>query len=1043
MEMTKTNCNKFFARFLLLITVGTGAVGYSDETVFTNNNSITNKLLSVDVFENTGKFYIKTDKETEYNFFDLKKFVNSGLFQFNQNLVIENSVPLSEGLLPERKPLEVFENKVGGRILAERTENEFGYVSISANVIKNQGNIITTNSNSILLRGQDVDLSRGVVNVKSGSDYEAGLDVNGEAKNHGILGGYLDKRFGTQFLPDWGIYDVYWDVGSIGGNPQAYGSDLGASILTPSFFPQELVSPKNLIYNNYDLYEEPMRPLRQPLDAYGRYINWSIVGATGFTRRIDRQGDVFKPYVNFERWYFGGGDSPEEHWYSQGVFLLSRNESVGVTPRIYSSDGFYGGELGPLQTTIIEIKTSVTNKVEEINETSTVYLASELGNVYPAATLITNVQSTVDRPTFMPSTTWITRKINDEFDDGVRPNSSIESYPHLGAFGGAPSAINYASYGIRFTNVLSRLHLGTETIVDIPGNVDQLGQKIGQIQPGSVIIEAENLTLEAAKIRAEGNLKIKANNLISSENAILDCQNISLDIGSTKGLLIIEDLVPDEVYRFGGSMEIYDATWTSSFVTNVVTVTDPDTDPPTIETEQRTIPWHFKMLAIDLDSSTTNQVHVQSLKLSGDDIIIRDKIRLQGELVLQSKSVTFDNDFLVIPTLNKTFRWDQTVAQGVISLTNNAVLTIPGDVEMGQPDNRYKSFSNSGTNTTQNLSIFTEYFNNSGGMHVDGSMSLDSKFVSMSDSVLDVSENSRIKANFVKLRNVTNTVGGILTLDVSDVLVDGSNNSTNLFYIGTGLESVSESSSGKLLNSQFFLEAKSYKSIPVLWNSSEDKGPSLSGYENNRAIGKLSLTNGYLGEFHFKSTKAKSAVYVDKLIFEGLTENSLATNKLDLLNIDDGVTVYFAASNLPEEKIDGMQNAKLRWVKEYAGGYSSMPLYFPGLNKSIFVNRAYRRSRIFDSDGDGIANGFDPTPFGDGRPVMTIAGRSIEWLSVPNTTYQVQYTQKLGQWANWQELGKIKSHDMLFDALRYKIPADLIPPNSGLESIYIRVVALD
>ena len=448
----------------------------------------------------------------------------------------------------------------------------------------------------------------------------------------------------------------------------------------------------------------------------------------------------------------------------------------------------------------------------------------------------------------MPSTTWMTRKINDEFDKGVRPNSSIEAYPHLGAFGSPPSAINYASYGIRFTNVLSRLHLGTETIVDIEGNVDSLGQRIDQIQPGSVVIEAENLMLEAAKIRAEGNLKIKANNLISSENAILDCQNISLDIGSTKGLLIIEDLVPDEVYRFGGSMEIYDATWTSSFVTNIVTVTDPDTDPPTIETEQRTIPWHFKMLAIYLDSSTTNEVHVQSLKLSGDDIIIRDKIRLRGELVLQSKSVTFDNDFLVIPSLNKTFRWDQTVAQGVIAITNNAVLTIPGDVEMGQPDNRYKSFSNSGTNTTQNLSLFSAYFNNSGGMFVDGSMSLDSKFVSMSDSVLDVSGNFRIKSNFVKLRNATNMVGGILTLDVSDVLVDGSNNSTNLFYIGTGLESVSESSSGKLLNSQFYLEAKSYQSIPVLWNSSEDKGPSLNGYEDNRAIGKLSLTNGYLGD---------------------------------------------------------------------------------------------------------------------------------------------------------------------------------------------------
>ena len=39
MEMTKTNCNKIFTRFLLLVTVGTGTAGYSDETVFTNNNS--------------------------------------------------------------------------------------------------------------------------------------------------------------------------------------------------------------------------------------------------------------------------------------------------------------------------------------------------------------------------------------------------------------------------------------------------------------------------------------------------------------------------------------------------------------------------------------------------------------------------------------------------------------------------------------------------------------------------------------------------------------------------------------------------------------------------------------------------------------------------------------------------------------------------------------------------------------------------------------------------------------------------------------------
>ena len=89
----------------------------------------------------------------------------------------------------------------------------------------------------------------------------------------------------------------------------------------------------------------------------------------------------------------------------------------------------------------------------------------------------------------------------------------------------------------------------------------RLVREIDQTQPGSVVIDARDLNLEAAKIRAEGNLKIKADNLISSKNAILDCQNISLDIGSAGRLLLIEDLIADEVYRFGGSLELYEAAW--------------------------------------------------------------------------------------------------------------------------------------------------------------------------------------------------------------------------------------------------------------------------------------------------------------------------------------------------------------------------------------------------------------------------------------------------------------------------------------------------
>jgi hypothetical protein len=1041
METTKTNCNKFFARFLLLVAVGTGTAGYSDETVFTNNNSITNKLLSVEKFVNNGKFYITLDDGVEYNFFNLKKFVNSGLFEFNQNLVIEDTLPVEGGSInPEVEPLDSFENKVGGRIVADREENDFGYIAIVAKDIKNQGTIVATNSNSILLKGDNIDLSRGVLNIRTGSDYQAGLNSVGEPRYIGNVGNYLNKRVGGSVSMQWGLQDIYWGVGAatvVGGSgTYGIGTDLGAEVQSPTISATELVTPRNLIYNNYDLYEEPM-PLKYPIDYYGAYYPWAIVSVAGFSRRIDRQGTVFKPYVNFSQAYFGSADNPEEHWYGQAMFVLNRNESVTVTPRLNQNDGVYLGTLGPLHSSVLEIKTSVTNRVEEINETSTIYAISELGNVYGSATLLTNMQRTVAKSTWIPSTLVLSRNINNEFDGGLSVNSSIEAYPFSGVFGAGYNenvTVNWTTYGFQFTNVLSRVELTTETTVDIEGNVDSFGKEINQTQPGSVVIEARDLNLEAAKIRAEGNLKIKADNLISSKNAILDCQNISLDIGSTGRLLVIENLIEDEVYRFGGSLEIYEAAWNDTWRYLILN----DADPP--EEEVVTVPFHYKTLYVDLDSSMTNQVLVQSLRLKGDDVIIRDKVRLAGELILRSRSVTFDDDFEVIPNPDKSFKWDETVVPGVISITNNAAFRIPGDVIMGKAEEPYEIFNNTGTNATQNLTIYAKNFSNAGGMFVDGSFELNSKYINTSDSALNVRENVQINGDYFKLRNSTNMVGGMLNMNVSNLMVDGGNNTTNWFYVGNGISSEAESNSGKLLNSQFFLSADSYKSVPVRWNSSKDKGPVYEGYVDNRAIGLLSLTNSYLGVFEIANTTgSKKAIYVDKLVLEGLTENALLTNKLDQLNIKDGMTLYFAASNLPEEKLDGMRDGKLRWVKDFAGQYSSMPLYLPGSAETVMVNRAHRRSRIFDTDGDGVANGFDPTPFGDGRAKMQVKGRLIEWLGIPNKMYRVEYTEKLGDQAKWRKLSSIKNNKTVFHSMSFEIPRALIAPDQGTGAVYIRV----
>ena len=59
-----------------------------------------------------------------------------------------------------------------------------------------------------------------------------------------------------------------------------------------------------------------------------------------------------------------------------------------------------------------------------------------------------------------------------------------------------------------------------------------------------------------------------------------------------------------------------------------------------------------------------------------------------------------------------------------------------------------------------------------------------------------------------------------------------------------------------------------------------------------------------------------------------------------ILDIKEGFKVYFASSNLPAEEIDGMYDGRLRWVKEYPGHNSSMPLYISGTDKTIRVNRS-------------------------------------------------------------------------------------------------------
>ena len=190
----------------------------------------------------------------------------------------------------------------------------------------------------------------------------------------------------------------------------------------------------------------------------------------------------------------------------------------------------------------------------------------------------------------------------------------------------------------------------------------------------------------------------------------------------------------------------------------------------------------------------------------------------------------------------------------------------------------------------------------------------------------------------------------------------------------------------------------------------------------------------------------KNAIYVDYLEFEGRSESELydrdtLINTFPEILLSENFSIYFASSNLPEEKLDGMYDGRLRWVKNYPGYKSSMPFYLTELNKTINVNKPFRQSLIDDTDQDGISNGFDLSPFGGGLPkIMDFElienaknTFSFEVLVVPDTSYIIEYKYNLND-DRWELFNNLDYRDM--SLMRFKF-RDTV--SRKIQSKYYRV----
>ncbi len=534
--------------------------------------------------------------------------------------------------------------------------------------------------------------------------------------------------------------------------------------------------------------------------------------------------------------------------------------------------------------------------------------------------------------------------------------------------------------------------------------------------PARVEIEAGNLDLTEARIRADRYLSIRATNLISATNALLDAPYMRLELGDNRSDIVMSGMVTPTISRLYGTFAVYSTVWT-----NQSGMVDAGGNTNTVDIA-------FHVLYVDYKFFNDWPVEYESLILHGRNIVMNDNASVQNKVLFDTENLKVGGTLQGDGFTN----WSRAIAPRMLNFTNEGKITMvaKGDfgTDGGQP---YNYFINSNPNTNNlpalkvDPAVFTsltdiyefvatnqlaflvasplkinagEVRNTRGLLYAgDGDMEITSKVAKLDDSVLLAAGDLGLNISEAKVRNTSVFAGGMLNLNVPYLLSDGGPDSgkTNIWIATYGVNMMQKPYLGDLLSTEMRITSYRFADLTNRW-AGFDYGPIERGYSNNAALGKLVLTNDYRARIGFmrplnSQLYGRNALYVDRLELYSFDTN------VSSLNIGSDMTVYFADSNISPDLLNGKVNGRLVWVPSYAGTFSRTNYTLPG-GKIIQVNRALLASSVIDSDGDGTVNSRDTNVFSgvkfteayltNNPPNTTV----MSWKAAAQTIYQVDYT---------------------------------------------------
>lgn len=989
--------------------------------VYINRSSVTNvPQIDAYAFANFGQFTVFSSG-IPYDFLNVLRYTNANEMLATPGFRFDHVD--DAGM---RGPAELFINEPGARIQAQGDLIPFtlggvpAVIRVEAEQVINRGDISVDADGSILIRGGDVDLRRSSVGI-----------------NPIIFGTGFQGT--TNYLPDEGITDELWGMGV--QDPRFDSSSIVQSFLGSL----NAQAPAHRLTNQLGGLPPVGFPLPNPLAfIYTNEVdptNW-IVQALLVTRT--------DPYLNL-----------------QASFFPSSNPT-----------NFFN-------TITLQMQADLTNNLSGFRDSIAAYLVDRLASE-TNFTLLANIQS--GGMPYRPSTYEFTRNMPLEFVGGQPPNANQfrtnladlifnRGYPPVTnvltnvittpesnvlqiitnvvtVLGYTNSVVTniYAGYAARITNLVSE-------IPDLPGSGATNAQ-------GKVVIDADTVNLERARIRGEGNVTISAKHLVSTRLLSVDSPNLLYFVRSTNGVMELQNLAPPEVQRFAGSIQAWSAVWTNFLLveTNSITnatitniVDDPDLGPTEVVTNDpgtnvittNTIRVGIHVMMVDAGLMQTRYpTMVAGLHATSTNVFISDPTRVVTDLLFESENLRIGPNgelalgiagtgaFVQTGTITD---WKAEHFPALVRLTNEGVIAVSREINMGgdRPE-PYERIEISGTNSAAAHLYVAKDFVNRGlvtsgllfrfdtntliGSPV-GPIEVYADRVTLDGGRIDSGGELLISARDVKLRRTTNSAVRDIILDVADSLSDSGPEAEVSFVTQQGIRLTRKPAQGDLLGTSVRLSAPRYQMVSSTW-AAEDRGPTPEGYVNNVALGRLVIDPAPEALIELKGATGGNGLYVDYLEFSPIAQADLA----DAFTVDPSLTVYFADANVNPGTLTNLFPGRLVWVAGYAGPNSGVDVALPS-GVVIRVNRQYRESPVIDADADGTANAFDLSPF-DGVVITDFAvtdGRlRVSWRAAAHTTYWIESATELP--ANEWEVVREYRHEG--DDVAEVTVEDLLPEGS-------------